>query len=251
MPLIRPVLVALMLALVLGPLAGCAGSEQAPGTTADPTDPYEAMNRQVLDVNLAIDEAVFKPVALAYRDALGPWPRARLRNFMLNFDEPTTLVNDLLQGRLEDAGDSLVRFTVNSTLGGAGLWDVATDLAGTPRQQRDFGQTLYRWGIPDGPYLMVPIMGPSNPRDFVGNVANGFLNPISWFIPLYANLGRSVVSGIDEREQNIEALDELQRGSLDFYARLRSVWRQHRSGQLGRTSAESDNPEVLDDPDAR
>jgi len=79
-------------------------------------------------------------------------------------------------------------------------------------------------------------------------VANGFLNPISWFLPIYANLGRGAVSGVDEREQNIEALDDLRRGSLDFYARLRSVWGQYRDGQLGRTRADSSNPDVLDDP---
>ena len=241
----------LCVALLASLLAGCAADPSQPASANlanDPTDPYEGLNRQVLDVNLALDDAVLRPVGMAYREALGPWPRLRIRNFLLNIEEPTVFVNNVLQGRLEDAGDIAVRFAVNSTLGGAGFWDVATDLAGTPRQQRDFGQTLYSWGVPDGPYLMVPILGPSNPRDFVGNVANGFLNPIGWFLPIYANLGRGAVAGVDEREQNIEALDELRKGSLDFYARLRSVWRQHRSGQLGRTSAESDNPDVLDDP---
>ncbi len=248
MPRIPLALAALLLAL----MAGCAGGETQPATAAnDPNDPYEGLNRQVLDVNLALDDNVLRPVAMAYRDALGPWPRARIRSFLNNIEEPTVLMNNLLQGRLEDAGDIAVRFAVNTTLGGAGFWDVATDLAGTPRQQRDFGQTLYRWGVPDGPYLMVPILGPSNPRDFVGSVANGFLNPISWFLPIYANLGRGAVSGVDEREQNIEALDDLRRGSLDFYARLRSVWSQYRNGQLGRTGANSDNPDVLDDPGAK
>jgi len=238
-------------ALLLAVLAGCAGSGDQPATAdaaPESNDPHERLNRQVLGVNLAIDDAVLRPAAMAYRDTLGPWPRTRIRNFFNNIEEPTVLVNNLLQGRLEDAGDIAVRFTLNSTLGGAGFWDVATDLAGTPRQQRDFGQTLYRWGIPDGPYLIVPILGPSNPRDFVGTVANGFLNPISWFLPIYANIGRGAVSGLDEREQNIEALDDLRRGSLDFYARLRSVYGQYRDGQLGRTRADSSNPDVLDDP---
>jgi phospholipid-binding lipoprotein MlaA len=238
-------------ALVL--LAGCAGGgsqSAATGAPTDPNDPYEPVNRQILDVNLALDNHVIKPVALAYRDVLGPWPRTRIRRFLQNIEEPAAFVNDVLQGRLVDAGDVAVRFAVNSTLGGAGFFDVATDLVGTPRQERDFGQTLYSWGVPDGPYLMVPILGPSNPRDFVGTVANGFLNPISWLLPLPANLGRGVVSGIDEREQNIGALEELQRSSLDFYARLRSVWRQHRSAQLGRSSAQDENPDVLEDPGA-
>jgi phospholipid-binding lipoprotein MlaA len=236
------------MALVL--LAGCAGNSGQQAAT-NPDDPYERMNRQVLDVNLAVDEAVLKPLAQTYRDTLGPWPRTRIRLFLRNIEEPSVFVNNLLQGRLEDAGDIAVRFVVNSTLGGAGFFDVATDLAGTPHQVRDFGQTLYRWGVPDGPYLVVPILGPSNPRDFVGGIANGLLNPISWVIPFYANLARGAVSGLDEREQNIETLQELQKDSIDFYARLRSVWQQHRNSQLGRTSAESDNPDVLDDPGSK
>lgn len=242
---IRTILAALVVAL----LAGCAsGGNQA---ATDPTDPYERMNRQVFDVNLALDDNVFKPVGEAYRDTLGAWPRNRIRLFLQNIEEPTVFVNDMLQGKLEDAGDIAVRFVLNSTLGGAGFFDVATDLAGTPRQIRDFGQTLYTWGIPDGPYLMVPVMGPSNPRDFVGNVVNGFLNPISWFLPIIPNVARGVVYGIDERAENIEDLDNLRKDSLDFYARLRSVWRQYRSSQLGRTSAESETPDVLDDPGAQ
>lgn len=247
-----PTLVAaLLLAATLG---ACASSEGPPATTAaeatDPGDPYEGFNRQVLDVNLRVDRNVLRPVAVAYRENIGSWTRTRIRNFLLNIDEPAVTANNILQGRIEDAGDSLVRFGVNTTLGGLGLFDVATDLTGTPRQQRDLGQTFYSWGIPDGPYLVVPILGPSNPRDFVGTVGNGFLNPISWFLPFYANLARGAVGGVDEREQNIETLDELQRGSLDFYARLRSVWRQHRDGQLGRTAAETGPAETLDDPEA-
>lgn len=239
--------------LLLVLLGGCASGSVGPASTVastDPTDPYEALNRDIFEVNLAIDDTVLRPVAMAYRDVLGPWPRTRIRRFLLNIEEPAVLVNNLLQGRLEDAGDIAVRFVLNSTLGGAGLFDVATDLAGTPYQQRDFGQTLYRWGVPDGPYLMVPILGPSNPRELAGTLANGLLNPISWVLPLPANLARGAVGGLDEREQNIENLDELRRGSLDFYARLRSVWRQYRDGQLGRSSAESNNPDVLDDPAA-
>ncbi len=244
-------------AVLLLPLLGaCAAETTAPTTTAqtaplDPADPYEGLNRQVLDVNLQLDDAILRPVAVAYRDAIGPWPRTRIRLFLQNIEEPAVFINNVLQGRLEDAGDIAIRFVVNTTLGGAGFFDVATDLTKTPRQQRDFGQTMYSWGVPDGPFLMVPILGPSNPRDFVGTVANGFLNPIGWFLPFYANIGRGAVGGLDEREQNIEALDDLRRGSLDFYARLRSVWGQYRDGQLGRSAAQSDNPEVLDDPGAK
>jgi phospholipid-binding lipoprotein MlaA len=249
MPRFRTAIIALTLAL----LAGCASSRDQTAATAaptDPTDPWEHVNRQIFDVNLAIDRAVIKPVAQGYRDILGPWPRTRIRRFLQNMEEPRFLVNNALQGRLEAAGDTLARFVVNSTLGGAGFFDVATDLIGTPRDERDFGQTLYSWGVGDGPYVMVPLTGPNFTRDFGGNIVDGFLNPISWLLPFYANITRGAGLGIDQREQNIETLDALQRDSLDFYARLRSVWQQHRAAQLGRTTPGSETPDVLEDPGA-
>lgn len=95
---------------------------------------------------------------------------------------------------------------------------------------------------------MVPILGPSNPRELTGSVVNGFMNPISYFIPVGANLGRGAMEGLDTREQNIETLDEVRNGSLDAYARLRSLWQQHRDAELGRVN--SNSIEVLDDPGA-
>ena len=103
-------------------------------------------------------------------------------------------------------------------------------------------------GLPDGPYLMLPFAGPSTPRDLAGDVGDGFLNPLSWTIPLGANLGRTVALGLDERERNGEALDDIRNNSLDPYARLRSLWRQNRDAKLGVAAAEA--PEVLEDPEA-
>jgi phospholipid-binding lipoprotein MlaA len=102
--------------------------------------------------------------------------------------------------------------------------------------------------LPDGPYLMLPFAGPSTPRDLAGNVADGLLNPLTWVLPFGANAGRTVAFGLDERERNGEALDDIRTNSLDPYARLRSLWRQNRDAELGRATAET--PEVLDDPEA-
>lgn len=252
------ILPALLLVLLLP--AACAGRgggqavRQQPAaaglTTLEPGDPLEPTNRRILDLNLRLDDAVIKPVALGYRKGLGPWPRKRIRNVIDNMREPRYLANHLLQGRPLAAGETLMRFLINSTAGLGGMFDMA-QFGGPPRQPADFGQTLYTWGVADGPYLMWPIAGPSNPRDSVGFVADGFLNPLDWLVPFYSLVLRGVVDGVDTREQNIETLEELRSGSLDFYARLRSVWRQRRDAELGRRTAEGQGLEVLEDPEAQ
>lgn len=217
------------------------------GTPTDPTDPLEATNRQVLDLNFKLDDAVFKPAAKAYRAVLGPWPRARIRNVLQNINEPAVAANRLLQGRPVEAGTAVMRFVINSTLGLGGLFDLAP-IGGPPRQVADFGQTLAAWGVGDGPYLMVPVLGPSNPRELVGTIGNGLLNPITYAIPFGANIGRGAGEGLDERERNIETIEDIRSNSLDVYARLRSLWRQHRDAELGRATVTE--PDVLEDPGA-
>lgn len=232
-----------------GPLVVAAPDARAlpPTGPADAGDPWEGFNRRVLDLNLALDDAVLRPLALGYRAALPEWGRVRVRRFLENLDEPRVLANTLLQGRGYDSAATTMRFFLNSTAGVGGLFDVAGP-AGLPRRSGDFGQTLAGWGVPDGPYLMLPVAGPSNPRDTAGMVADGFANPVNWLLPVGANLGRGAVSGLDLREQNVEGLDELRRGSLDFYARLRSVWRQRRDAELGRAADAGDRLDVLEDP---
>lgn len=217
------------------------------GAPTDPSDPFEATNRRILDLNFKLDDAVFKPVAEGYRAVLGPWPRQRIRNVLDNINEPTVAANRLLQGKPVEAGTSLMRFVINSTLGLGGMFDLAS-IGGPPKQVADLGQTLALWGVGDGPYMMVPVVGPSNPREFAGMIGNGFLNPLGYPSPLLTNLGRGVAEGVDERERNIETIDELRNGSIDTYARLRSLWQQHRDAELGRTRVS--DPDVLDDPGA-
>lgn len=228
---------ALLLALTLS-LAACA---QGPGTTAAPGDPIEPWNRDVLDANMAVDRAVIRPVALGYREAVPDYARTRIRRFVTNMNEPRVLVNNVLQGRMLDAAHTLLRFTFNSLFGIGGLYDVSTDW-GLAQRTGDFGQTLHVWGMDSGAYLMWPIAGPSNVRDSVGWVADGFLNPLSWVIPTEYLMARGAVQGLDLREQTIEGLDELQRGSLDFYARLRSVWEQRRNAELRQSTEGGASP---------
>ena len=124
--------------------------------------------------------------------------RTRIRNVLRNLNEPAAAANSLLQGRPLEFAQTTLRFVFNSTAGIGGMFDLA-QFGGPPRVKRDFGETLYVWGLPDGPYLMVPVLGPSNPRELTGTITNGFLNPLNYFIPLGPNLGRSVVEGVDER----------------------------------------------------
>jgi phospholipid-binding lipoprotein MlaA len=242
-----PRLAALLLVLGLG---ACAGTGPNPGTTAaaptDPTDPFEATNREILDFNFRLDDALLKPVAVFYRNSLGSWTRTRIRNLLENLNEPGIAANALLQGRPLESAQTTLRFLINSVGGIGGMFDLVS-IGGPPRVDRDLGQTLAVWGVGDGPYLMLPFAGPSNPRELTGSIGNGFLNPISWVLPIGANLGRSAVLGVDQREQNIETIEEIRTNSLDVYARLRSLWQQNRDAQLGRASAE---PAALDDPEA-
>ncbi|MFC7690272.1 VacJ family lipoprotein [Paeniroseomonas aquatica] len=164
---------------------------QAP---TDPSDPLEASNRRVLDFNLRLDDAVLRPVAVVYRDSLGNWTRTRIRNLLANLNEPTAAANSLLQGRPQEAATTALRFVFNSTAGLGGMFDLE-QFGGPPRARRDFGETLHVWGLPDGPYLMVPVLGPSNPRELTGSIADGFMNPINYLIPVGANLGRGAVEG--------------------------------------------------------
>ncbi|WP_376087484.1 VacJ family lipoprotein [Roseomonas sp. CCTCC AB2023176] len=224
-------------------LTTCATRTAGPPT---PGDPLEVSNRGVLDFNLAVDDAVLRPVAEGYRAAVPEPVRRGLRNVVNNMTEPRVLVNNLLQGRFLDAGHTTMRLFLNSTVGIGGIFDIATP-AGIARRSGDFGQTLHAWGLDDGAYLMLPIAGPSNVRDTFGLVGDAFLNPIGYVIPFYASAARGAVDGLDVREQNIENLDTLRSGSLDFYARLRSVWQQRRDAELGRTRDEA-APNVLDDP---
>ncbi|MBV1796304.1 VacJ family lipoprotein [Siccirubricoccus sp. G192] len=239
---------ALLLALLLPACAGTRQADAVAGATPAPTsrtDPLENTNRRIFDLNLTLDDAVIRPMAVLYRESLGSWTRTRIRNVLDNMAEPAVAANNLLQARPLAAGQSVMRFAINSTLGLGGMFDLA-EIGGPPRQVQDFGITLHHWGLPDGPYLMVPVLGPSTPRELAGSIGNGFLNPVGWLLPIGVNLGAVAAWGLTERERNIETVDEIRNSSLDFYARLRSLWRQHRDAELGEVPAEE--PEILEDP---
>lgn len=251
-------LIVLLAALTL--VAGVAGCASQPKPAADgwsengdleiaeidtENDPLELLNRFTFAFNLALDTMVFKPAAEAYRFFLPVQVRNSVRNALRNLRSPLILINDVLQGEIERAETTLVRFLVNSTAGFLGLFDVAADM-GYPYHNEDFGQTLGAHGVGEGFYLVLPILGPSSPRDGIGMLVDFYLDPV-----VYAAeaadiedflLVRTAVEGIDTRSRNIETIDDLRRDSIDFYARVRSLYRQSRANDINNGAAPADTP---------
>jgi phospholipid-binding lipoprotein MlaA len=223
--------------------AGC--STRDPEALAQ-NDPYEPTNRAIFKMNTAIDNAVAKPVAKFYNRAVPVPVRDSIHNALTNLDKPVVFGNDILQGEGTRAGETLERFTLNSTLGVAGLIDVAT-VFGVPDHSEDFGQTLGVWGVCEGPYLMIPFMGPDPPRDLAGDVADIFMDPLT-YIKFHGSdtwyAVRSGVAVLDLRARNVDTVDQIERTSIDFYATTRSLYRQYRNAEI-RNGA----PEPQDTPD--
>jgi len=218
---------------------GCAAVPTEPAALAEykaNNDPLEPLNRKTFAVNMFIDRTVFKPIARAYRAAIPGKGRQAIRNFLNNLSEPLVFGNALLQGRVTSAGITFDRFIINSTLGFGGLADPAKR-HGLPQQIGDCGQTLHVWGFGEGPYLVVPITGPSNPRDFLGSLGDIYGEPVRYVADANGystaySIGNVFVKGIDTRAENIDSLDALQKQSIDFYAALRSLARQKRAAEL-------------------
>ena len=236
---------------VCAALAGCA-------TTSGPrdsenNDPLEPVNRAVFNANDAIDTAILRPIAEGYRAVVPQFVRDRIRAFIDNLQEPRIFVNNMLQLRINDAGYTFARFYVNSTLGLGGLFDIASE-HGLARQTGDFGQTLAVWGVDGGPYLVLPLFGPSNFRDAFGLAVDLYTTPPAHLIAgttgTWITVGTYVVSGIDLRSRNIETLDQIKANALDYYAQFRSIARQYRDGQLRAARGLAEQPDDLVDPGA-
>jgi phospholipid-binding lipoprotein MlaA len=236
---VLPLLFAALLAPAL--LGGCATRPPADDPEAiaefrQNNDPIEPFNRGSYAVHQAIDRNVLEPVARGYRAAVPAPVRTGIRNVLANLRSPVILVNDVLQGEPRRAGDTLGRFLVNSTLGVGGVFDVAGNRLGVRGHSEDYGQTFARWGIGEGPYLFVPILGPSNPRDLTGFAAGIVSDPMFWIsggttvdVLVGTRAGATVV---DTREDLLDPLEQVERTSLDSYATLRSAYRQRRRAEI-------------------
>lgn len=209
----------------------------------DENDPLEGLNRGIFEFNRVVDGMLIKPAAQIYRGVLPQQAQDSVRNFLRNLRSPVILANDLLQGDGDRAGKTVGRFLVNSTLGVLGLFDVASDL-GMPFHDEDFGQTLAVWGVGEGFYLVLPILGPSSPRDLAGLGAEFFLDPVNLYLRKedleYLTYVRAGVRGVDARARAIDVLDELERTSLDYYAAIRSLYRQQRANDINNSRSPDD-----------
>jgi phospholipid-binding lipoprotein MlaA len=194
-------------------------------------DPLEPLNRGIFDFNRFFDRILLRPLSEAYVWLFPDEFRDAVHNILSNAGEPVNLANATLQGNSDRAGTALGRLLINTTLGVGGMIDVATDLGLEPIDE-DFGQTLAVWGSGEGPYLMLPLLGPATVRDGVGRGVDIFLDPLTYVL---ANtdkeyLGPAIIAakGLDLRARSLERLDEIERTSVDYYAAIRSLYRQHR-----------------------
>lgn len=228
---LRPLLVVALIA------SGCAGHQEQTSPTAaveeDFHDPIENVNRKIFDFNQVVDRYVLVPAAKGYRAALPSPVRDSIHDFLNNLSEPLIFANDTLQARFDYARDSVVRFVLNSTIGMGGLVDVAGRW-GIPYRENDLGVTFGVWGIPEGPYLVVPVLGPSDPRDLIGISIQAYGDPWNRIVSgepwnyYWIPYARGAVTGIDQRARYLDTLADIERTSLDYYATLRSLYRQRR-----------------------
>jgi phospholipid-binding lipoprotein MlaA len=220
-------------------LAGCStiSPDQTPQEKAASeaaNDPIEPFNRTIFGLNEGFDKAVLLPTAQFYVDVVPDGARDSVHNFIDNLDEPVNFANSLLQGDFDHAGQTLGRFTINSTIGIGGLFDVAARWDMPPHPQ-DFGITLGKWGVGEGPYLVLPFFGPDNPRDATGQVVDIFLDPSTYIHidgHIYWSAGREVAKAVDLRARNIDNLESIERSSVDYYASMRSLYRQLRNNAI-------------------
>ena len=239
--------------------AGSATAVEAPfrATAVDPNrgDPLEGFNRAMFGLHQALDKSIYRPLAMGYQHVVPKPVRSGLRNFFGNLTEPVVFLNYLLQFKFGKAAETLARFTINSTLGVGGLFDIAkTKDFNLPHRNNSFGDTLAYYGVGPGPYLFLPLMGPTTLRDVLGGPLDGAVLPLAIGKPFSDwryQLSNGAITGLDLRAESDPELRALFGGAVDPYATLRSVWLQNRAAEvagLRHHQLEPQSPSELDDP---
>ncbi len=220
-------------------VSGCATIPA--GTAPDPGDPWERFNRSVYIFNDGVDRAIAKPAAKAYRKVTPRPVRTGVSNFFDNITYPITAVNAALQGKFRQAGRDSGRFLLNTVVGLGGILDPAS-VAGLLRNDEDFGQTLGVWGVPSGPYLMLPIFGPSNARDAPARIVDNLMDPKNLVGTSDARIAANVLNVVDSRA-NLLVIEKPLENVFDRYAFLRNIWRLRRLSQIRDGSFVEEPPE--------
>lgn len=207
----------------------------------------ETYNRNMFDFNMTVDKYVMKPVAKGYRAVTTQSVRNRITSAINNTEEPATAINHLLQLQLKKNIKSIGRFLINTTLGLGGMFDVASGW-GLTKEPTGFDETLAKYCVPDGPFVVVPLLGLYTPRDFTGYIADGFANPVYWGAINDKNYsakisyGFAAVKAINSRERSLDLIDDLQKSSVDFYSTARSAYLQNRQKLNGLCGSASSAP---------
>jgi phospholipid-binding lipoprotein MlaA len=230
-------------ALALG-LALSACSAPSPESLAQ-NDPWEKTNRDVFDFDIRVDHAVARPLAKGYRAVLPEPVRDGIHNAITNLNSPVVLANDVLQGDGDKAVNTAGRIVINSTVGLGGLIDVASKI-GIPGHDNDFGITLGKNGIAEGSYLVLPFAGPLPPRDLLGTAVDNAFDPLT-YVRFHGKdtwmVVRFGIGILDARAANLDAVETIERSSIDFYATTRNLYRQSRNAKIndGKTGAGNDD----------
>ncbi|OFX01953.1 MAG: hypothetical protein A2W62_02710 [Alphaproteobacteria bacterium RIFCSPLOWO2_02_42_7] len=219
-------------------------------------DPLETLNRGTFALNNFLDEILFDHIAAMYNGVVPEFFRERVGYFLRNLSEPIVLANNILQGEMQDAEDTLRRFAINTTAGIGGIFDVSTDLD-IPYKREDFGLTLASWGFDSGPYLVLPILGPSNLRDTIGRIGDYGFDPVNWWAFFDDNKAiysytRTGVQILDAKADNLGIIGDLKRNSVDPYATFRAWYTERRKSLSARDekrTLETAKPDEEDDDD--
>ena len=209
-------------------------------SSSEVKDCFETVNRGIFTLNQGLDKIFFKPIAKGYRYLPKPI-RSGTSNVLSNLSNVVTVPNNILQGQLKEAGINALRFSINSSLGIAGIFDVASYYGLKKLDKEDYGQTLGTWGVKEGCYFVLPVLGPTTVRDSLGSIAN-FSGGDAWFNITVANNTKyfensdyyysRLTAGVDFRAKNLEAFESLEKNSLDLYASVRSLYLQDRKRKI-------------------
>lgn len=230
-------------------LAACSQKNVSSQEGLEIYDPAEELNRVVLSINEVADKAILEPVAKGYRVATPKAARTVVANFLRNLKSPIIIGNQLLQGDLKGAGNATARVIINTLAGFGGILDLAAE-GGIAYEPEDFGQTLAVWGVGNGPYVMLPLLGPSTFRDATGTLVDSYADPLRIYLfnvgEEHLHYKRVAAEVVSKREKLIDVIDDLRRNSFDYYAAVRSAYYQNRQSLINDQSA--DGP-AMDIPD--